>query len=163
MPGARFFPQIARRLLALTAIGGTPMYTLGAASRATGKSKTTIHRAVKTGRLSASRDDEGIYQIDPAELHRVYPYAPHGNGHLERGATPQPLTVTGDNSISPETVALQRLLRERDEALRDLRARLDSCETERKQLQTTLFALLADQRPTTASPSPTRRWWRFGF
>lgn len=48
-------------------------YTLGQAAKATGKTKTTIQVAIKTGRMSASKDDLGRYQIDPAELHRVYP------------------------------------------------------------------------------------------
>jgi hypothetical protein len=49
------------------------MYTLGAAARATGKSKATISRAIKAGRLSAARSDDGGYAIDPSELSRVYP------------------------------------------------------------------------------------------
>ena len=48
-------------------------YTLGQAAKATGKTKTTIQVAIKNGRMSASKDDLGRYQIDPAELHRVYP------------------------------------------------------------------------------------------
>jgi hypothetical protein len=50
-----------------------PVYTLGEAARASGKSKSTIAKAVKSGRVSAVRGDDGSYQIDPAELHRVYP------------------------------------------------------------------------------------------
>lgn len=48
-------------------------YTLGQAAKATGKSKSTIQASIKKGRISASQDDFGQYQIDPAELHRVYP------------------------------------------------------------------------------------------
>jgi len=48
-------------------------YTLGTAAKATGKTKTAIAESIKKGRISASRDDFGRYQIDPAELHRVYP------------------------------------------------------------------------------------------
>jgi excisionase family DNA binding protein len=48
-------------------------YTLGQAAKATGITKTTIAEAIKKGRLSAAKDDLGRYQIDPAELHRVYP------------------------------------------------------------------------------------------
>jgi hypothetical protein len=47
-------------------------YTLGTAARATGLSKSTIHRAIKAGRVSAGRSDTGDYAIDPAELHRVF-------------------------------------------------------------------------------------------
>jgi len=49
------------------------LYTLGQAAKAVGKAKGTIKNAIDKGRLSASKDDKGQYQIDPAELHRVYP------------------------------------------------------------------------------------------
>lgn len=49
------------------------MYTLGDAAKATGKSKATISKAIKIGRISAIKDETGTFQIDPAELHRVYP------------------------------------------------------------------------------------------
>ena len=48
-------------------------YTLGAAAKATGKTKTAIAESIKKGRISAVKDDFGRYQIDPSELHRVYP------------------------------------------------------------------------------------------
>lgn len=48
-------------------------YTLGQAAKATGKAKGTISNALKQGRLSGSKNDKGQYQIDAAELHRVYP------------------------------------------------------------------------------------------
>ena len=38
-----------------------------------GTSKSTILRAIQSGRLSAARTDDGGYAIDPAELFRVYP------------------------------------------------------------------------------------------
>ena len=46
------------------------MYTLGQAARAVGRSKTTLGRYIKSGRLSASRAEDGAYMIDPAELDR---------------------------------------------------------------------------------------------
>lgn len=48
------------------------IYTLGQAAKATGKAKGTIKNAIDKGRLSASKDDLGQYQIDGAELSRVY-------------------------------------------------------------------------------------------
>lgn len=48
-------------------------YTLGQAAKATGKQKSTILDAIRAGKISASKDEHGRYQIDPAELHRVYP------------------------------------------------------------------------------------------
>lgn len=48
-------------------------YTLGQAAASCGRSKPTLLGAIKSGRLSASRDERGQWQIDPAELARVYP------------------------------------------------------------------------------------------
>ncbi len=49
------------------------MLTLGQAAKVTGKTKTAIAKAIANGRISATKDEIGQYQIDPAELHRVYP------------------------------------------------------------------------------------------
>src|SRR5437879_2510367 len=48
-------------------------YTLGEAAKATGMSKAALSRAIKNGTISAVRQEDGSFQIDPAELHRVYP------------------------------------------------------------------------------------------
>jgi hypothetical protein len=47
--------------------------TLGEASRQSGKSKQAILECIKKGRMSAARDDFKRWDIDPAELFRVYP------------------------------------------------------------------------------------------
>ena len=48
-------------------------FTLGTASQATGCAKSTILRAIRAGRISATRDELGQWSIDPAELFRVFP------------------------------------------------------------------------------------------
>jgi len=49
------------------------LLTLGQASDECGKHKSTILDAIRKGRLSAKRDEKNQWQIDPAELFRVYP------------------------------------------------------------------------------------------
>jgi excisionase family DNA binding protein len=46
------------------------MYTIGTAAKATGKSKSTISRDVEKGKISAVKNEDGSFAIDPAELHR---------------------------------------------------------------------------------------------
>ena len=41
------------------------MYTLGQAARATGKGKSTIFKAIKSGKISAEKDDHGRWSIEP--------------------------------------------------------------------------------------------------
>jgi UTP:GlnB (protein PII) uridylyltransferase len=48
-------------------------YGLTQAAQATGKSRSSIYRAIKSGVISAHRRDDGQFEIDPAELHRVFP------------------------------------------------------------------------------------------
>ena len=51
-------------------------YTLGQAALAVGKSKATISKAIKSGKISADKQPNGSYKIEPSELHRVYPPTP---------------------------------------------------------------------------------------
>lgn len=64
-------------------------YTLGEAAKAVGKSKATISKAIKTGKISAQKNEDGSYTIDPSELHRVYPPAPSETVTGERYETPR--------------------------------------------------------------------------
>jgi len=50
-----------------------PTFSLRQAATEAGTSKSTILRAINSGRLSAARTDDGGYAIDPSELFRVYP------------------------------------------------------------------------------------------
>ncbi len=50
--------------------------SLGIAAKMAGTSKTSINRAIKSGKLSATRRDDGSYEIDPAELSRVFTVTP---------------------------------------------------------------------------------------
>lgn len=50
------------------------MLSLREAAQLCGRGKSTIQSAIKEGRLSAGRNEKGGYQIDPSELHRVFPF-----------------------------------------------------------------------------------------
>jgi hypothetical protein len=124
-------------------------YSLGEAAKAAGISKTSIHRAVKSGRLSASRTEAGGYDIDPAELSRVYPVNGHAEGPVERSVTGGPSAVELE-ALRGERDRYRTLAEERDETIRDLRRRLDSEVDERRRM----LALLT---------GPRRPWWRGWF
>lgn len=49
------------------------MFTLGQAAKETGLSKTALSKAIKSGRLSAGKTEDGQYRIAPEELFKVYP------------------------------------------------------------------------------------------
>src|SRR3954464_6981427 len=91
-------------------------YTLGQAAKATGLSKMTIQRALKSGRLSGHKDDTGAYQIDPAELHRVFPAAIQcdGNAAVTVGRSETPSVEVelrvGYARLEAENAALKAML-----------------------------------------------------
>ena len=58
-------------------IVNTMSYTLGQAATASKKSKSTISKAIKNGLISAIRQPNGSFKIDPSELHRVFPINTH--------------------------------------------------------------------------------------
>ena len=68
-------------------------YTLGEAAKAVGKSKATISKAIKNGKISATKQEDGSYSIDPSELHRVYPPTPTSTVYREQYETPQETAV----------------------------------------------------------------------
>ena len=75
-------------------------FSLREAAREVGASKSTILRAVKSGRLSARRNDDGEYLVDAAELHRVYP--------LMRTASPDgALQAEGVDRCAPPSEAVE--------------------------------------------------------
>ena len=63
-------------------------WSLGQASKEAGVSKATISKALKTGRLSYLSKSTAGYEIDPAELFRVFPKKPLANIESERSETP---------------------------------------------------------------------------
>ena len=49
------------------------MYTIATAAAAVGRNKNAILRAINAGKIAVTMDENGAWQINPAELHRIYP------------------------------------------------------------------------------------------
>ncbi len=125
-------------------------YSLGGAARAVGVHKATIYRAVKNGRLSAERLEDGTYAIDPAELARVYGGIDPATGASTKSRnSPQPSLITSatprDGAESTLVAELRAELGRERESVDDLRRRLDMAEDRVTRL------LLAIPAPSTAA------------
>jgi len=97
-------------------------YTLGEAAKATGKSKPTIQRAIKSGKISALRKDDGSYDIDPSELHRVFPALPIASND----------SVTVKQSVPPDEAGVLRAkIETKDTEIGLLKARIDELQSDR--------------------------------
>lgn len=131
-------------------------YTLTNAAKLTRLNKSTLFRAIKAGRLSARRDEDGAYKVDASELARVYDLqhvARNDVDAMQSAATGEEAPATAATVGAPALeLVLQRarmledqLAREREdrererlvrdqereehgETVRDLRRRLDRAE-----------------------------------
>ena len=136
-------------------------YTLGEAAKAVGKSKPTIQRAIKAGKIAAEKKADGSYSIEPSELHRVYPLKQSTSDtepHLK-----QSVMDISNSGLQAEIDALRRELeqtrterdRERDlmeQQIEIYRDRLERADKDKDQLT----ALLAEQ---PAKKAPRKSFW----
>jgi hypothetical protein len=103
-------------------------YTLSKAAEISGKGKSTIHRAIKSGKISAKRHEDGSYSIDASELHRVFPRNPSEPTPRDNPEPPsEPPAVELEVLRMKATMLEEQLGRERD-TVEDLRRRLDRAE-----------------------------------
>lgn len=117
--------------------------SLGQAAKETGKSKSVISKALHSGRLSGKRNDKGEWEIDPAELFRVFAKQNDLERKKEQFRTPE--NPAQNALLEQEIRHLHEQLDRERELNRDLNRRLDAENEERRKLT----LLLTDQRATT--------------
>lgn len=123
-------------------------YSMKQAAEAAGKAKSSIHRDIKAGKLSASKDEHGRVWIDAAELHRVYPSkVPAEQSRNEPDGTKLAL-------LEQEVEHLKAMLEREKEACRDLARRLDDESAERRRLMALLTHQAEPMRPASEVSAP---------
>ena len=136
--------------------------TLGQAAEMCGWSKGAISKAIKSGKLSAHEKTKAGFQLDPAEVLRVFPKKTETSSN-EQLETPAKHSV--NSAVSTEVNALRQQIaiaelertREREQLtdrIESLQQMLADEKSERRQLT----ALLSDQREKRAEP-PRRGFW----
>lgn len=133
-------------------------FTLSQAAKEARVSKSTLSKALSTGRVSAERLSDGSFQIDASELFRVFPRKPEGTeaGTVhEQARTPSAPSETELPLVRLKVQMLEdQLSRERElrdqeretsqDTVTDLRRRLDRAEAR---------ALALEVQPAEASAS----------
>lgn len=148
-------------------------WSVSRAARETGLSKSTISRAIKAGRISAAKQYDGSYLIEPVELFRVYPRniaQPPPDAHHDAIRNPlKEASATISNEIELLKLKLamteELLVQEREnskrqyETVQDLRKRLDAATD--KVLALTQPAQPSTDAPldATRTPQKKRLWW----
>jgi hypothetical protein len=138
--------------------------SLGQAAKLARVGKTTLTRAIRAGRLSATRRDDGGYSIDVSELERVYRLHLPGES---QDATDHVVSLvhraTADAALEGEVAHLREMLAVMRERAADLAEERDRWRSmcERLSLPTPRpqeSALVTPETPKPdASPKPARR------
>jgi hypothetical protein len=146
-PGSDSSPEpqklsLNARIAALpsTKRGEKNMLSLSEAATAAGIAKSTIWRAIKTGRISAIRTVTGTYKVDPAELFRVFPAMPK-NGEMKQAAIA--VDTGAMAALEVQISALKEVSSLLKEQVEDVRKDRDAWRTQAESNQ----RLLTDARP----------------
>jgi hypothetical protein len=120
-------------------------YSLKEAADATGRQKTTILRAIQRGKISATKDAHGEWEIDPAEIHRVYEPATTASAALSKiERLHASINSTEGDATQREIALLREMLADKNAVIEDLREDRDRWRTQAEKL------LLTDQRAKAA-------------
>lgn len=114
--------------------------TLNQAAKTCGRSKSTLLDAIRAGRMTAPKDDRGHYAIDPAELHRAFPFLSQNQSPV-RSPEPQPTSL--ENHSEPADSTLKREI----ELLREMLTKVEANADHWRALAERQQALLEDKRP----------------
>ena len=115
--------------------------SLNQAARACGRAKSTLLNAIKDGRLSVAKTTNGHYEIDPSELHRVFPFNAPDHPEPASDRTPVPQSTPAENH--PNIRGLEREV----ELLREMLDKADANAEHWRRLAERQQGLLEDRRP----------------
>lgn len=121
--------------------------SISEAARLTGKSRTTLHRLIKSGDLSTCHGARNARLVDVSELIRVFGPLEHRPSEQVTAQVPE----HSDTGISPQNEQVIAQLRQEVEHLKTLVSAKDSHIDSLKQAM-----LLIEHRHTGDSP-----WWKF--
>ena len=115
--------------------------TLGQAAKQVGKSKPTISKAIKDGKLSGEKID-GVYQIEVSELLRVYDAVSEATEEASAPPAPEASAVS-----EVEKRFLEEKVADLEARLTDMKDERDTAQKEAREDRARMIALLEDKRP----------------
>jgi len=91
-------------------------FSLAQAAIETGKDRSTLFRAVKKGKLSAEKQDDGSYLIDSSEIYRVYPQKQNDSANTQGAYVAMQQSAQVDALREQIELLKDQLNREREQA-----------------------------------------------
>ena len=145
-------------------MGNGGYLTLGQAAEMCGWSKGALSKAIKSGQMSVHAKTKAGFQLDPAEVLRVFPKKTETSKN-EQSETSRKHSV--NSAVSAEVAALRQQIEiaelERTREREQLTDRIESLEqmlADEKSERRQLTAFLTDQRPKAAEASRKGLWAR---
>ena len=152
--------------------------SISEAARLTGKNRSTLHRHIKTGKLSKDSDDEGNPVLDTSELARVYPSfkVPVAKQHppvvLQSNSKQQAATPYETSYATVEIELLKLRLQNAEEKITIEESRRREAEQREREAKEEInrllgivekhtYLLAASQAPEEVpSEQPRTGWWK---
>lgn len=144
------------------------------AEKLTGKSRSTLVRYVRDGKLSAHKNDQGENMFEPSELERVFgPLRKVADHDTDHDDTPDLPDDAGDTRLKAQISGLENeidaLKAKLTQAERKLDTERDDAKRERERFMGMLenkddvILRLSDQRDEAQKAAEKRSWWQRTF
>lgn len=148
------------------------LFSLTQAAKASGKSKSVLSGAIQSGRISASRNDKGHWEIDAAELFRVYPQAlaepvlERGTRASKKNGTVPPIEPLElkllEQQVSAKDEKISFLQQQYEEKTAFFKSQLEEAKARENELLAIVknqTLLLTHEKERPASSNSKRRWF----
>jgi hypothetical protein len=128
-------------------------YSLQSAATACGVNRSTILRAIKSGRISATKDELGAWALEPVEVHRVYPLVAVDGANAVAVPDHAPPNAATDILVAELREMMASMRQAHERALGDLQRDRDDWRDQAKRLA--IGAPVPGPAPTDAGRRPS--------
>lgn len=128
--------------------------SISEAARLTGKSRTTLHRLIKTGELSTCHGVRNTRMLDTSELLRVF-------GSLAGPEAVQGVEQVGEQSVTVSQTENEQVIRSLKQEVEHLRTLVSAQGSHIDSLKQAM-QLLEHKKTSSDMPNvPVSPWWKF--
>ena len=127
--------------------------SISEAARLTGKSRTTLHRLIKTGELSTCHGERNARMVDTSELLRVF-------GTLSGAVPEQSIEQVNEQSVTASQVGNEQVIRSLKQEVEHLRTLVSAKDSHIESLNRAML-LLEHKQDMPDRQSRSRPWWYF--
>lgn len=128
--------------------------SISEAARLTGKSRTTLHRLIKTGELSTCHGERNARMLDTSELLRVF-------GSLAGTGAVQDVEQVDEQSVTASQTENEQVIRSLKQEVEHLRTLVSAQGSHIDSLKQAM-QLLEHKKTSSDMPNvPVSPWWKF--